>query len=426
MASVCLYFQVHQPYRLRRYSVFDTGHNYFDETRDGEVCRRVANRCYLPANRLMLDLIHRHEGRLRIAFSLTGVGIEQFERHTPEVIESFQELAETGCVEFLAETYYHSLSFLYSRQEFEEQVQLHQERIERLFSQHPVVLRNTELIYSNDLAHYAERMGFRGILAEGVDHVLGNRSSNYLYRPPTAKSIVVLLRNYRLSDDVAFRFANRRWQEWPLTAEKFARWVNQVNGDGYTVNLFMDYETLGEHQWADSGIFDFLGELPGEVLRHPDNDFKTPSEVIDAWPATDEYDVPHMISWADTERDLSAWLGNAMQSNALHELYRLEGDIRAAGDPDLLHDWRRLQTSDHFYYMSTKYLADGEVHSYFSPYESPYDSYINFMNVLDNLRVRAGQRPSRKVAAPRSVASVAAATTTRRKRPPAHKGKAAR
>ncbi len=426
MASVCLYFQVHQPYRLRRYSVFDTGHNYFDEARDGEVCRRVANRCYLPANRLMLDLIRRHEGRLRIAFSLTGVGIEQFERHTPEVIESFQELAETGCVEFLAETYYHSLCFLYSRQEFEEQVQLHQERIERLFSQHPVVLRNTELIYSNDLAHYAERMGFRGILAEGVAQMLGNRSPNYLYRPPTAKSIVVLLRNYRLSDDVAFRFANRRWQEWPLPAEQFARWVNQVNGDGYTVNLFMDYETLGEHQWADSGIFDFLGELPGEVLRHPDNDFKTPSEVIDAWPPTDEYDVPHMISWADTERDLSAWLGNAMQSNALHELYRLEGGIRAAGDPDLLHDWRRLQTSDHFYYMSTKYLADGEVHSYFSPYESPYDSYINFMNVLDNLRVRAGQRPSRKVAAARSVASAAAATTTRRKRPSAHKGKAAR
>ncbi len=396
MASLCFYFQVHRPYRLRRYSIFDTGSDYFDDDRNSELCRKVACKCYLPAIRLMLDLIRKCEGRFRIAYSLTGVVIEQLERDAPEVLETFQELAETGCVEFLAETYYHSLCFLYSRREFEEQVRLHQDRIEQLFGRRPTVFRNTELVYNNDLAHFVEGMGFKGILSEGLDQLLRQRSPNYLYHAPSANIIVVLLKNYRLSDDVAFRFSNRHWPEWPLTAEKFARWVDQVNGNGHTVNLFMDYETLGEHQWADSGIFDFLSHLPAEIFKHPDNDFKTPSEVIQTYPIAGEYDVPHMISWADTERDLSAWLGNAMQSNALHELYRLEGEIRSACDPELLNDWRRLQTSDHFYYMCTKYLADGDVHMHFNPYESPYDSYINFMNVLDNLRSRLAKpkRPS--------------------------------
>jgi alpha-amylase len=397
VASVCFYFQVHQPYRLRRYSVFDSGTNYFDDYKNGEICRKIAHKCYLPANRLMLELIQRHGGRFRIAYSLTGLIMEQFERYSPEVMESFQELARTGCVEFLAETYYHSLSFLYSREEFAEQVRLHVDKVRRTFGRSPVVFRNTELVYNNDLAHFVEQMGFRGVISEGADHVLGYRSPNYLYRAPNTERIVVLLKNFRLSDDIAFRFSNRSWAEWPLTTEKFARWVSQVNGNGYAVNLFMDYETLGEHQWAETGIFDFLKELPSDLLRHPDNDFKTPSELIAEYPASGEYDVPHMISWADTERDLSAWLGNAMQSNALHELYRLEAEVKASADPELLHDWRRLQTSDHFYYMCVKYFADGDVHRYFNPYESPYDSYINFMNVLDNLRTRArgGHRPAR-------------------------------
>jgi len=388
LSSLCFYFQVHQPSRLRRYSVFDTDSNYFDDHKNGEICRKVANKCYLPANRLILDLIRRYEGRFCVSYSLTGVVIEQFERYAPEVLESFQELNDTGCVEFLAETYYHSLSFLYSREEFEQQVRLHQAKIEELFGQRPVVFRNTELIYNNDLAHFVKGMGFRGIICEGADHLLGYRSPNYLYCPPNADSIVLLLKNYRLSDDIAFRFSNRDWGEWPLTADKFASWAEQVNGNGYTINLFMDYETLGEHQWEDTGIFEFLQHLPAKILQHPDNDFKTPSEVIEAYPLSGEYDVPHMVSWADTERDLSAWLGNAMQSNALHELYRLEPEIRAMDDPDVLRDWRMLQTSDHFYYMCTKYFADGDVHKYFNPYESPYDSYINFMNVMDNLRSR--------------------------------------
>jgi len=390
VASVCFYFQVHQPYRLRRYTVFDTGCDYFDDGRNEQICREVAERCYLPSNRLMLDLIRRYEGRFRIAFSLTGVVLEQFERYAPRVIDSFRELYETGCVEFLAETYYHSLSFLYSRSEFEEQVRLHGGKLKSLFGVEPKVFRNTELIYNNDLAYYVDGMGFCGILAEGVEDVLQFRSPNRLYRPTHTDQIVVLLKNYRLSDDIAFRFSNRQWSEWPLTAAKFARWLCQAGSAGPTVNLFLDYESLGEHQWADSGIFMFFRELPGEVFKDAGMDFKTPSEVIASYPVTDELDVPHMISWADSERDLSAWLGNAMQSNALHELYRLEPEIRAAGDERLLQDWRRLQSSDHFYYMSTKHLADGAVHDYFNPYESPYDSYINFMNVLDHLRSRVG------------------------------------
>jgi len=388
MPAVCIYFQVHQPYRLRRYSVFDTSASYFDEKANADICRKVAGKCYLPANQCIYDLIKLHEGRFRVAYSLTGVVLDQLQAYAPEVIESFQRLAETGCVEFLAETYYHSLAFLYSRQEFVEQVALHQEKIERLFGRRSTVFRNTELIYNNDVAKAASDMGYKAVLAEGAEHILGYRSPDYIYEAPSAP-IKVLLKNFRLSDDIAFRFGNRAWAEWPLKADKFAGWINQVNGNGYTVNLFMDYETLGEHQWEDTGIFDFLYHLPAEVMRHPDNAFRTPSEVAATYPAVGQFDAPHLISWADTERDLSAWLGNAMQSNALQEVYNLEAAVKAKGDEALLHDWRRLQTSDHFYYMCTKYFADGDVHKYFNPYESPYDSYINYMNVLDNVAARA-------------------------------------
>jgi len=388
--TVCLYFQLHQPHRLRRYSIFDRDSRYFDDYRNGEICRKVAHKCYLPATQLVLDLIRRHEGRFRLAYSLTGSIIEQFERHAPEVLDLFRRLAETGCVEFLAETYYHSLSFLYSRDEFVEQVRKHVDCMERLFDVRPRVFRNTELIYNNDLAHFVERMGYKVILCEGVDQALGGRTPNVPYRCSDSSKAVLLLRNYRLTDDVAFRFSCRDWPEYPLTAAKYADWITRVNGSGTVINLFMDYETFGEHQWADTGIFEFLRSFPGEVLARRDNDFKTPSEVAASCPTGGVYDVPHMISWADTERDLSAWLGNAMQSNALHELYRLEREVKTAGDPKILHDWRLLQSSDHFYYMSTKHYGDGVVHRYFNPYESPYDSYINFMNVLDHLRLRIG------------------------------------
>jgi len=388
MASVCFYFQVHQPYRLRRYSVFDSDPYYFDDYKNAEIMRKVANKCYQTSNRLLLDLIRRNDGRFRVSYCISGVAVDQFAEYCPEVLDSFRELVSTGCVELLAETYYHSLAFLYSREEFRHQVVSHAAKMEEVFGYRPRVFRNTELIYNNDLAHYVEELGYQGILAEGADYILGYRSPNFIYTPLGTHGIRLLLKNYRLSDDIAFRFSNRSWSEWPLTAEKFARWVNQVNGNGYVVNLFMDYETLGEHQWEDTGIFQFMSKLPEVILEHSDNNFLTLSETINSYQPSGMLDIPHMISWADMERDLSAWLGNSMQSNALHELYRLERQIKDTGDPMLLHDWRRLQTSDHFYYMCTKWFSDGDVHKYFNPYESPYDSYINFMNVLDNIRQR--------------------------------------
>ncbi len=389
MPSVCFYFQVHQPLRLRHYTVFDNDDRYFDESKNAAICRKVANKCYLPANRMLLKLIQQHKGRFRIAYSLTGVLLEQLQRYCPEVLSTFHALAQTGCVEFLAETYYHSLSFLYSRQEFIEQVKKHAATIKELFGQTPLVFRNTELIYNNDLGLLIEAMGcFDAIITEGADHILGYRSANFVYRPRGCRRLKLLLKNYSMSDDIAFRFSNRNWAEWPLTADKFGHWISAVNGCGQVVNLFMDYETLGEHQWEDTGIFDFMRHLPDEIFRHPDNNFKTPSEVAAAYEPLDVVDVPHVISWADTERDLSAWLGNPMQSNAIHELYRLERKVKRANDARILADWRKLQTSDHFYYMCTKYFADGDVHKYFNPYDSPYDSYINFMNVLDHLQGR--------------------------------------
>jgi alpha-amylase len=391
LVSVCMYFQVHQPFRLRKFSVFEIGnnvHNYFDDVKNAEICRKVANKCYLPANRIILDLIKNTNGRFRCAYSITGVALEQFEKYAPEVIESFKELAKTGHVEFLSETYYHSLSYLYSKDEFKRQVELHKKKIKGLFGQAPRVFRNTELVFNNELAKYVEDMGYDGILAEGADHILGWRSPNFLYTPVTCKKIKLLLKNYKLSDDIAFRFSNRGWEEWPLTADKYAHWISSVNGNGEVVNLFMDYETLGEHQWEDTGIFEFLKHFPHYVLDHPHNNFKTPSEVIKAYEPKAELDIHSFISWADIERDLSAWLGNQMQQNAIQELYLLEKSVLKTKDKQLLDDWRKMQTSDHFYYMCTKWFADGDVHKYFNPYDSPYESFIAFMNILNDIVLR--------------------------------------
>lgn len=386
MASVCLYFQVHQPFRLRRYSVFDSDPHYYDEDANAAICRRIANVCYLPANRLLLDLCRQHGNAFRVAFSISGLALEQFDRYAPDVAESFAQLAASGCVEFLAETYHHSLASQFSPAEFAEQVTLHANAITKRFGRRPTTFRNTELIYSNDVARQAAALGFDTMLAEGVEKPLAGRSPNAVYRSPAGPK--VLLRNYRLSDDMTFRFGDKTWDQWPLTADRFAAWLEK--GTGPCRNLFIDYEAIGEHLGADTGIFEFLSHLPAAVLKDARHHFVTPSEQA----ATDEspavLDVPEPTSWADSERDVSAWLGNAMQRNAAEELYQLEPDIRASNDPALLEDWRRLQSSDHFYYMSTKYFADGAVHKYFSPYESPYDSYINVMNVLDNLKSRAG------------------------------------
>lgn len=391
MVAVCFYFQVHQPYRIREYKIFDIGKdsNYFDEHKNSQIMNKIAHKCYLPMNDVLLELIEKHGENFKISFSISGVALEQMEQYAPEVLKSFQKLAKTGCVEFLAETYYHSLSFIYSQKEFKRQVALHGQKVKELFGVEPKVFRNTELVYTNDLANVVEEMGYKGILAEGWDPVLGWRSPNFVYEPQYTKgNIALLMKNYKLSDDIAFRFSNKGWPEWPLTTEKYVNWVNEVNGGGEVINLFMDYETFGEHQWADTGIFDFMRALPEKILEHGDNCFMTPSEVISNFEKRDKVDVPHLLSWADTERDLSAWLGNEMQKSAAHEIFYLESEVKQLKDKKLLDDWRKMTTSDHFYYMCTKFWEDGDVHKYFSAYDSPYDGYVYFMNALNDLILR--------------------------------------
>jgi alpha-amylase len=387
MPSVCLYFQVHQPCRLRRYSFFDVGHNhnYEDETENRRILDRVARKCYLPTNALLLKLIEEHEGKFRIAFSLSGVVLDQIERRRPDVLESFQRLAATGCVEFLNETDSHSLAFLFSPREFKAQVLLHRERVRALFDQDSRTFRHTELIYSNDLAKAVEKLGYAVILAEGTEKILDRRSPNQVYRPAGCGKLKLLLRNYRLSDDVAFRFSDRNWAEYPITAAKYAHWIHRIRGEESVINLFMDYETFGEHQWEETRIFEFLSALPREILRHPEFRFRTPAEAAAAHHPASEIDCPGFISWADEERDTTAWLGNAMQQDAAHTLYGMESAIHRRKDKDLLKTWRMLQTSDHFYYMCTKWFSNGDVHRYFNPYESSYEAYINYMNILDDL-----------------------------------------
>jgi len=386
MKNICFYFQVHQPYRLRKYSVFDIGknHDYFDNGLNKKTMEKVAKKCYLPTNNLILKLINEHNGKFKVSYSITGTALDQFEEYVPSVIDSFKALADTGHVEFLSETYYHSLSFLYSKEEFKEQVQMHKTRIKELFGQESKVFRNTELIFNNELAYHIENMGYKAILAEGADHVLGWRSPNFIYRPKTTENIRLLLKNYKLSDDIAFRFSNKGWQEWPLSADKFAEWASSA--DGTTINLFMDYETFGEHQWEDTGIFNFMRHLPEKILAK-NIGFKLPSDYSNDYHVA-ELDIHHPVSWADIERDLSAWLGNKMQNASIEELYRIEKAVKESGDKKLLADWRKLTTSDHFYYMCTKWFADGDVHKYFNPYDSPYDSYMAFMNVLNDIATR--------------------------------------
>lgn len=398
MVSICFYFQVHQPFRVKRYSVFDIGkgEDYFSDTSDtdlnnAKIARKVAEKCYLPANRTMLEMIKQHP-EFKISYSISGVALEQFEKFCPDVLESFKELVATGNVEMLSETYYHSLAYLYDKEEFKEQVAMHRRKIKELFGVTPTVFRNTELIFNNELARYVEEMGYKGILAEGADRVLGWRSPNFVYKSVHADSIKVLLKNFRLSDDIAFRFSEKSWKDWPLTVPKFAQWVNAVNGNGNVINLFMDYETFGEHQWADTGIFEFLKALPGEILKHPDNDFKTPSEVIDSYNDVGRIDVHSFMSWADVERDLSAWLGNPMQHSSIDFAYALKNKIMKTKDVKLLDAWRKLQTSDHFYYMCTKWFADGDVHKYFNPYDSPYEAFISYMNALHDLNIVADRK----------------------------------
>jgi len=398
--AIVLYLHVHQPYRVRHYTIFDAGtdHEYFtapydDRTSNERIVHKVAEKSYIPTNKRLLELLKDHP-EFKLSLSITGTVLEQLEKWAPEALKSFQELTATGRVEIVAETYHHSLAFFYSREEFETQVRMHREKVEELFGQTPTVFRNTELAYNNDLAYWADQAGYKGVLAEGWDKVLGWRSPNFVYRPTHTENIKLLMKNYKLSDDIAFRFGDQSWEGWPLTADKFAHWLNETP-DATNFNLFMDYETFGEHQWHETGIFDFLKHLPDQWLKKEGNSFMTVSEACDSIEPKDEVDTPYTVTWADTERDLSAWLGNSMQSSAITALYELQGPILASGDWQLIEDWRRLQTSDHFYYMCTKYFNDGDIHAYFSPYENPYDAFIAFMNAYHDVVFRLSTKGAR-------------------------------
>ena len=386
MKEICLYAQVHQPYRLGPYRLFDVGTDTecFNHNENARILRRVAAQCYLPANRLLARLIRETGGRFRMALSLSGVLLEQLATWAPEALESFQELVDGGGVELLGETYYHSLSGLANQQEFTEQVVRHRRTIGRWFGRTPGVFRNTELIYWDGLAPLVHRLGFNAMLVEGADHVLGWRSPNFVYAAAAEPELRLLPRNYRLSDDVGFRFSRRDWDGWPVTADKYAGWV--ADSPGNSVNVFLDYETFGEHQWADTGIFEFLRHLPDACFRRGIG-FTTPASLARR-PPIGPLSFERPTSWADQERDVTAWLGNRIQQAAHQRLYRLRDAVLASGDPALVERWRRLTTSDHVYYMCTKWFADGDVHQYFSPWESPYDAFVAFMNVLEDLEQR--------------------------------------
>ena len=387
MKTVCLYFQVHQPWRLKVYRFFNIGkdHNYLDDFTNRAIMQKVARQCYLPMNALLLKLIKENKGAFKCSFSITGSAVEQFRAYAPEVLDSFRALAETGCVEFLAETYSHSLAALSSKEDFVEQVKLHSKMIKDEFGKKPVAFRNTELIYSDQIGEMVSALGFKTILAEGAKHVLGWKSPDYVYTNAIDNSLRVLLRNYKLSDDIAFRFSNQGWDQYPLTADKFAQWVKEDNGE--VINLFMDYETFGEHQKADTGIFDFMKAMPAAVLSQGDICFSTVSEAAKSSQPVGVLHCPHVMSWADEERDVTAWLGNELQNEAFSKLYALKDKVKALKNADYEYVWNFMQTSDHFYYMATKWLSDGDVHSYFNPYGSSYEAFINYMNVLSDFEI---------------------------------------
>ena len=390
MKNICLYFQVHQPMRLRRYRFFDIGNDpyYYDDYLNESIMRKVADRCYLPANKLIRSLIKEYGVQFKVTFSITGIALDQFQLYAPDVLDSFRELAKTGSVDFLAETYSHSLVSLKDEREFRMQVDFHKEKIEKFFGVTPSVFRNTELVYSDEIGAMVADMGFKGMITEGAKHVLGWKSPNYVYYNAINPKLKVLLKNFKLSDDIAFRFSNKGWDQYPLTASKYVEWIKQLDSKEETINLFMDYETFGEHQPAETGIFNFLKEFPKQVFKKSKMIFATPSEIIDNLQPVASVHVPYPISWADEERDLTAWLGNDLQEDAFNRLYSLADKINKCSDKKILTDWKYLQASDHFYYMSTKMLSDGEVHSYFNPFDSPYDAYINYMNILSDFIIR--------------------------------------
>ena len=385
MTYISLSFEVHQPYRLNRGFPYQGG-EYFDEKLNRSTFNKISEKCYRPATEIILDRLDEHKNEFKVAFSISGVFLEQCEMYDPDLLELFKNLAETKNVEFLCQTYYHSLSSLYEdKDEFIDQVEMHFRTIRDLIGYTPTFFENSELLYNSEIAELAGSLGFKGIFTEGISRILGWRSPNYVYEQ---NNMPVLLRNYQLTDDIGFRFSSREWEEYPLTADKYAAWLSETQGD--CINIFMDYETLGEHHWADTGIFEFLRYLPEEILKYDHLSFLTPSEIVEACDPVGEVDVGvfDTISWADLERDTSCWLGNEMQIACYEKLKRMEKKVKETGDRELLETWRRLGISDHLYYLFTAGGGPGEVHSYFSPYNSPIDAFVIYYSVLSDFERR--------------------------------------
>ena len=394
MRAICLYLHIHQPIRYREYSIFDVSNNsnYFDcdyeaSQNNQRIFDKVTKKSYRPMLKLLEKKMHEHQD-FKVSFSITGTWLIQAEKWAPDLIETIKRMVNRGQAEIIDETFYHSLAFFFNREEFEEQVKLHTEIIRKIFNTEPKVFRNTELSYNDELAKWAEEKGYKGILAEGWDAILGWRSPNFVYRPSGCENIKLLLKNYRLSDDIAFRFSNRSWSEWPLTVKKYQKWIDDDCLRGNLINLFMDFETFGEHQWADTGIFNFMDNFISSWLSEYDNKFVTASEACDLMEPADEISMPNTITWADTERDLSAWLSNSLQNSASEAIYELREKVLSSQNESLISDWRNLTTSDHPYSMCTKYWNDGDVHAYFSAYASPYESFMYFMNIIHDLEYR--------------------------------------
>ncbi len=398
MRGICLYLHIHQPWRVRAYSIFDVGvnDNYFSDPNynskqnNERIFRKVATKSYLPTFDLLENNLKKHKD-FKFSLSITGVWLEQAEMWMPELIARLQRMVATGRVELVAETYYHSMSFFYDKDEFKEQVKQQVAAFKRLFNVTPKVFRNTEFSYNDEVGRTVEELGFKACLVEGWDKILGWRSPNFVYQASGTKNLKLLLKNYRLSDDIAFRFSDKSWKDWPLTVDKYEAWLDAAGGDGETINLFMDFETFGEHQWAETGIFDFMDRLINSWLAKKDHQFLTVADRLKEKPVG-ELSYPWTVTWADTERDLSAWMGNKLQDEAISTLYGLRQKVlevaKLRKDEKLLEDFRRLTTSDHAYYMCTKYWNDGDVHAYFSAYDSPYDAFMYFLNALRSLEYR--------------------------------------
>lgn len=393
MKAICFYFQIHQPFRLKTYRFFDIGndHYYYDDFSNDDIITRIAQRSYLPANAMLLDMIKQYGKAFKVAFSISGTALEQLEQYVPEFIESMKELAATGCVEFLSETYAHSLSSLEDPDEFVDQVKNHDKKIYQLFGQHPKVFRNTELIYDDDISSMVQSMGFKAAITDGAKHILGWKSPNYVYSSATAPKLKLLLKNSKLSDDITFRFSNPEWSSYPLTADKYIDWIANLPEEEQIVNLFMNYETFGELQPRETGIFEFMKALP-RFASERGIEFWTPSEVVSKLKSVGSLSVPYPMSWADEARDTSAWLGNTLQKEAVKKLYSISERVRLCDDKRIKQDWYYLQASDHFFYMSTKHSEDGSVHSHYSPYDSPYMAFTNYMNVLSDFMIRVDEQ----------------------------------